>query len=105
MQYSSSNVQAVSRRLCNMSFILLTLFSGTFMFTLIMIIVLFVIKTWVQINDQNLTLLISETFSLAKVVDSKFVGLVVFIVSNLMTGLVNLKRVVHLLGYDEKSQK
>ena len=60
------------------------------MLTLIVIIVLFVFRLWQQINNQNLELLINQTFSFAKLLDSKFIGLILFMVSNLMTGIINL---------------
>lgn len=60
------------------------------MLTLIMIIVLFIFKLWQQINNDNFELMINQTFSFAKIIDSKFIGLILFIISNLMTGIINL---------------
>lgn len=60
------------------------------MLILFLITVLFAAKLWHQINEQNFQLLFNETFSFAKIIDSKFVGLIVFLISNLMTGIINL---------------
>ncbi|CAF0997656.1 unnamed protein product [Brachionus calyciflorus] len=92
LQHSSTYFQAVSRRLCNLSFILYTLFCGTYLFTVLLIITLFITKFWYDRSTslESLSNQLDESFSFQKIADSKFAGLLIFLISNLLTGLVNI---------------
>ncbi len=131
MEYLRFNVQNVSRRLCNSSFICFTvkiflisifqflilrlkfdffiikkLLCSTILLTLYMITILLISKFYLsynkkqaQLNEKKLNSpevydacleQLSDSFSFVEIIDSQFIGLVVFLLSNVLTGAVNL---------------
>lgn len=108
--WSSWEVQNTSRRLCNLSFICYTLFSCIVLLTFYMITILQTAKFFtisaveesedkpsedksVELSKKSIKEMLIKLrliFSFAVVIDSKYTGLLLFLVSNLLTGAVNL---------------
>lgn len=66
---------------------------SSLLLALFMITILLMAKTY--LNDPNakskeINFRLSQTFSFAEIIDSKYIGLVNFLISNLLTGLINL---------------
>ena len=124
--WTTFNVQNVSRRLCNLSFIcytvsnknlipifkifnlfnnLLKLFASSLLLVCYMITILLMAKLYTSVHAgpklisdkdlskdavQEIVSMLKQTFSFAEINDSKFIGLLTFLISNLATGIVNL---------------
>lgn len=79
----------ISRRLCNSSFIFLALMVSSLLLALYLCTIIFIIKLIERLR-LNTNKCINQIFSFISIIDSTNNGLIIFIVSNLLTGLVNL---------------
>ena len=66
---------------------------STTLLTLFMISILMVTKLYTKKKDKKIDEIVSklsETFSFAEITDAKYIGLLIFLLSNVLTGCVNL---------------
>ena len=110
----------VSRKLCNLSFIFFIMSTGLVIWSMNLLVVLIVTKIIIyfveksemrsfhnELNDlicnKNLYNLLDRSCSFFEVVDAKFIGISIFMVSNYFTGIINLTMITReqspLVGY------
>jgi len=106
LQVSRHYIDNVSRRLCNISFIFSTLMFATLLLVTFLCTAVFITKALVQLNlklKKSEAALKNFTFSFVYITDSKHIGLLIFVISNVLTGLVNLSintiRVPNAIAY------
>ena len=66
---------------------------STMLLTFFMISILLVLKLHIKQNGtktKEIIFKLSQAFSFVEISDSKYIGLVIFLISNLLTGFVNL---------------